>query len=323
MKILVTGGSGYIGSVTSELLLDEGHAVVVFDNLERGHRAAVDRRAALVEGDLRDAAAIRAAVRDARPDAVMHFAAYALVPESMRRPDLYFENNVGGGMNLIAAMLAAGVRRIVFSSTCAVYGEPAADCIAEDTPTRPANPYGESKLMLEKMLEWHARRGGMQAVFLRYFNAAGATEKFGEDHDPETHLIPNVLQAALGRRDKVVIYGDDFDTPDGTCVRDYIHIHDLARAHIRALDAGCCGAFNLGNGRGYSVKEVLETARAVTGRPIPCEIGARRPGDPPRLVAASGKARAELRWTPRFPELSAIVASAWNWHRAHPEGYAR
>jgi UDP-glucose 4-epimerase len=321
MNILVTGGAGYIGSVTSEMLLDRGHRVTVFDNLERGHRAALDPRAGFVEGDLRDGEAIRRAVADARPEAVMHFAAYALVPESMRDPQAYFRNNVGGGLNLVEALLAGGVRRVVFSSTCAVYGEPDVGDIAEDQAPRPANPYGESKLMLERVFDWHRRCGGLQAVCLRYFNAAGATERFGEDHDPETHLIPIVLKTALGRRDKVVIYGGDFPTEDGTCVRDYIHIADLALAHILALADGVSGAFNLGNGRGYSVKQVVETARQVTGREIPVEIGPRRPGDPARLVASAERARRVLGWRPEFPDLKAIVASAWEWHRRHPDGY--
>jgi UDP-glucose 4-epimerase len=317
----VTGGAGYIGSVTSELLLDAGHQVVVFDNLERGHRAAVDPRASLVVGDLRDEGAIRSAMAEARPEAVMHFAAYALVPESMRSPELYFGNNVVGGINLARAMTECGVRRIVFSSTCAVYGEPRVEYISETQDKRPANPYGESKLMLERVLEWYGRLSGMQTVFLRYFNASGATAKYGEDHDPETHIIPIVLQVALGRREKVVVYGDDFPTPDGSCVRDYIHILDLARAHILAVECGASGAFNLGNGRGYSVKEVVETARAVTGRRIASEIGPRRPGDPPRLVAAADRARDALGWRPQYPDLQAIIASAWEWHQRHPEGY--
>ncbi|MBN1558420.1 MAG: UDP-glucose 4-epimerase GalE [Lentisphaerae bacterium] len=321
MNVLVTGGAGYIGSVTAELLLDAGHAVTVFDNLERGHRAAVDARARLIEGDLRSPQAVRAAMEAARPDAVMHFAAYALVPESMEHPERYFRNNVAGGMNLAEAMLEAGVRRIVFSSTCATYGEPERVPITEDVAQRPTNPYGESKLMFERILHWYERLHGLQPVFLRYFNACGATRKFGEDHDPETHLIPIVLQAALGRREKVFIYGDDYDTPDGTCLRDYIHIADLARAHLLALTSAHTGAFNLGNGTGYSVREVIETARRVTGRPIPAEVAARRPGDPPRLVAGAEKAGAELGWRPAFPELETIIRSAWTWHRAHPEGY--
>jgi UDP-glucose 4-epimerase len=321
MKIFVTGGAGYIGSVTTEQLLDAGHDVVVFDNLERGHRAAVDPRARFVQGDLRDRAAVAAAVRAAAPDAVMHFAAYALVPESMSKPELYFDNNVIGGIHLADAMLAAGVRKIVFSSTCATYGDPGGEDIREDTPQRPTNPYGESKLALERMLDWHRRLHDLEPVYLRYFNACGATAKYGEDHDPETHIIPIVLQVALGKREFVNVYGEDYETPDGSCVRDYIHIVDLAQAHMLALRPGIAGAFNLGNGSGYSVKEVIEVARRVTGHMIPARSAARRPGDPPRLVASATKARDELGWRPRFPELASIVRSAWEWHRPHPDGY--
>lgn len=322
MKILVTGGAGYIGSVTTERLLDAGHDVVVFDNLERGHREAVDPRAELIVGDLRVAPDIASAVRDVRPDAVMHFAAYALVGESMQDPQKYFINNVVGGLYLLDAMLSSGVRKIVFSSTCATYGLPTKLPITEEERQQPTNPYGESKLMLEKALEWARRRYGIEPVYLRYFNAAGATEKYGEDHDPETHLIPNVLRAALGVTPFVEVFGNDYDTPDGTCIRDYIHIVDLAEAHLLALRPGVMGAFNLGNGEGYSVKQVIEVARSVTGREIPVRISPRRPGDPPRLVASARKAMAELGWKPRFPDLREIVAHAWQWHQRHPRGYA-
>jgi UDP-glucose 4-epimerase len=321
MKILVTGNAGYIGSVTSQVLLDGGHEVIGFDNLELGHREALDPRAAFREGDLRDRDAILKVVQDVRPDAVMHFAAYALVPESMANPERYFRNNVVGGINLADAMLAAGVRKIVFSSTCATYGQPERVPITEDTPQRPTNPYGESKLALEKVLAWYGRLRGMQPVFLRYFNACGATERLGEDHEPETHLIPAVLRVALGRSDRIQIYGDDYDTPDGTCVRDYVHIVDLAQAHVLALAPDVAGAFNLGNGSGYSVKQVVDTARAVTGRPIPADIAPRRPGDPATLVAGAEKARRVLGWKPEYPELKTIIESAWNWHRVHPNGY--
>ncbi len=321
MKILVTGGAGYIGSVTTELLLDEGHEAVVFDNLERGHREAVDERAGFMEGDLRDKARICAVMQEVKPDAVMHFAAYALVPESMEKPELYFQNNVVGGSNLADAMLAADVGKIVFSSTCATYGQPDRVPITEEESQSPENPYGESKLHYEKILGWYNRIYGMKTVFLRYFNACGATEKFGEDHDPETHLIPIVLQCALGKREKVFVFGEDYDTPDGSCIRDYIHIVDLAQAHILALTGDHSGPFNLGNGLGYSVKEVIEVARRVTGHPIPAETGPRRPGDPPRLVAGADKARNVLGWNPQLPELENIIQSAWNWHQAHPDGY--
>ncbi|MCG6940961.1 MAG: UDP-glucose 4-epimerase GalE [Thiohalocapsa sp.] len=321
MQILVTGGAGYIGSVTSELLLDEGHAVTVFDNLELGHRRAVDPRAELIEGDLRDAAAIDAAIARTRPDAVMHFAAYALVGESMAQPERYFGNNLQGGLNLAAAMLKHGVKRIVFSSTCATYGEPARVPITEAEPQRPTNPYGESKLMFERVLDWYRAVHGLYPVYLRYFNACGATPPLGEDHDPETHLIPIVLQVALGRRESVQIHGDDYPTADGTCVRDYIHVLDLARAHLLALDAPEPGAYNLGNGDGYSVREVIAAARDVTGHSIPARIGPRRPGDPPCLIAAADKARDLLGWTPRIPGLHDIIQSAWDWHRTHADGY--
>ncbi len=323
MKILVTGGAGYIGSVTTEMLLNEGHEVVVFDSLEFGHREAVDSRARLIVGDLRQAEQILGAMKETRPEAVVHFAAYALVGESMEKPERYFRNNLGGGMNLAEAMLACGVGKIVFSSTCATYGQPDAVPIREDTPQRPTNPYGESKLAFEKVLNWYHDLHGMQATYLRYFNACGATQRLGEDHTPETHLIPLVLQTALGQRASVKIFGDDYDTPDGTCLRDYIHIEDLARAHLCALTSGKSGPFNLGIGRGYSVKEVVETARAVTGRPIAAEMAPRRAGDPARLVAAADKARSVLGWVPVHTELREIIAGAWAWHQAHPHGYGR
>jgi UDP-glucose 4-epimerase len=323
MKVLVTGGAGYIGSVATERLLDAGHETVVFDNLERGHRAAVDSRAQFVEGDLRDWDRIRSVMAEVRPDAVMHFAAYALVPESMKQPEIYFRNNVTGAANLVEAMLRAGVQRIVFSSTCATYGQPDRVPITEDTPQRPANPYGESKLAFEKMLAWYHQIHGMHTIYLRYFNASGATAKFGEDHDPETHLIPNVLRVALGKADSVCVYGDDYDTPDGTCLRDYIHIEDLAQAHILALHCEQSGPFNLGTGSGNSVNEVIETARAVTGHAIPAEIRPRRAGDPPRLVASADKARDVLGWKPKYAGIRDIVRSAWDWHRRNPAGYRR
>ena len=245
MKIFLTGGAGYIGSVTTELLLNEGHEVVIFDNLGRGHRAALDSRATFIEGDLREKNEVEAAMLSAAPDAVVHFAAYALVGESMQKPEMYFRNNVVGGINLADAMLKAGVRKIVFSSTCATYGQPERVPITEDESQKPQNPYGESKLMFEHTLRWHQEIHGLQPVFLRYFNACGATEKYGEDHDPETHLIPIVLQVALGQRESIMIFGDDYATKDGTCIRDYIHILDLARAHILALEKDVTGPFNL------------------------------------------------------------------------------
>ena len=321
MKILVTGGAGYIGSVTSELLLDQGFDVIVFDNLERGHRSAIDKRARLIEGDLRDRGKIEQSMLEVKPDAVMHFAAYALVGESMTDPEKYMDNNVNGGLNLARAMLRADVGKIVFSSTCATYGAPEQVPITEDEKQSPENPYGESKLMFEKALNWYHRIHGMQTVFLRYFNASGATSKFGEDHDPETHLIPLVLKTALGKRESISILGEDYATPDGTCIRDYIHIVDLAQAHIEAVTRDVSGAFNLGNGNGYSVKEVIDIARLVTGREIRTVSAERRPGDPPQLIAAANKARTELGWRPRFPDLATIIESAWDWHQRFPDGY--
>ena len=323
MKIVLTGGSGYIGSVTTELLCDDGHDVVVFDNLERGHREAVDPRARLVVGDLREPQAIRELLAAVRPDAVVHFAAYALVGESMQDPHLYFENNVGGGLNLLDALLRAGVPKIIFSSTCATYGQPETMPMTEALPQRPTNPYGESKLMFETALRWEQERRGLQPVFLRYFNASAATEKYGEDHEPETHLIPNVLKVALGKAPAVPVFGDDYPTPDGTCVRDYIHIADLARAHTLALDTDAAGPFNLGTGTGFSVQQVVETCREVTGHPIPVALSPRRPGDPACLVAGAEKAKSILGWNPRYPDLRTIVQHAWNWHRAHPRGYGK
>ena len=323
MKILLTGGSGYIGSVTTELLCDDGHEVVLFDNLGRGHREAVEPRARLVVGDLREPLAIREAMAAAKPDAVVHFAAYALVGESMQEPHKYFENNVGGGLNLLDAMLRVGVRKIIFSSTCATYGQPEVMPMTEALPQRPTNPYGESKLMFETALRWEQERRGLRPVFLRYFNACGATEKYGEDHEPETHLIPNVLKVALGQAPAVPVFGDDYPTPDGTCIRDYIHIVDLARAHILALEKDVVGAFNLGTGTGFSVKQVVETCREATGHPIPVALSPRRPGDPACLVAGAAKAGDVLGWNPRHPDLKTIVQHAWNWHRAHPRGYGR
>lgn len=321
MNVLVSGGAGYIGSVTVEQLLNRGHRVTVFDNLERGHREAVDARARLVTGDLREREPILAAMREVRPDAVVHFAAYALVGESMTDPGLYFRNNVGGGLNLAEAMKDVGAKRFVFSSTCAVYGIPERVPITEDLPKNPSNPYGESKLQFEKILRWYEECYGFETVRLRYFNAAGATEHFGEDHDPESHIIPNVLKVALGQKPEVQIFGRDYRTPDGTCIRDYIHIVDLAQAHILAVEGAPTGVYNLGNGNGYSVSQVVETARAVTGHPIPAVFKARRPGDPDALVADPAKAIRELGWKPRYPDLRSIVESAWNWTRRHPRGY--
>ena len=323
MKIFVTGGAGYIGSITTELLLDAGHDVTVFDNLGRGHRAAVDPRAEFIPGDLQHRDTIVKALAAVRPEAVLHFAAFALVGESMQFPERYFDNNVIGGIHLVEAMRAAGCRKFIFSSTCATYGQPEKMPMTEDLPQRPQNPYGESKLMLEKVLLWYQQLHGFEPVFLRYFNACGASRKFGEDHDPESHIIPNLLKVALGQKPHAEIYGDDYPTPDGTCIRDYIHIADLAQAHILALRPGLSGAFNLGNGEGFSVKQVLAAARAVTGHPIPAVVAPRRPGDPARLISDSAKAKAVLGWQPQYPDIRTIVQHAWDWHRQHPKGYEK
>jgi UDP-glucose 4-epimerase len=321
MNVLVTGGAGYIGSATVALLLDEGHDVIVFDNLERGHREAIDDRARFIQGDLRAHIDIDSAMVNVKPDAVMHFAAFALVGESVEHPELYFRNNVVGIINLAEAMLRNDVGTIVFSSTCATYGEPDIVPIVETVTQRPTNPYGESKLMGETILKWYHERYGTASTFLRYFNACGATPRLGEDHDPESHLIPIILQVALGQRECVKVFGDDYQTDDGTCVRDYVHILDLARAHQLALNRKDCQGFNLGTGMGHSVREVLEVARQVTGHDIPAEVEARRTGDPAKLVAAAGKAREILNWEPAYSDLEQIMQTAWNWHQEHPRGY--
>src|SRR6266536_3799498 len=321
MRILVVGGAGYIGSVCAELLLDEGHEVAIFDNLTEGHGRAVDSRAKFIEDDLADRAQIQAALSAIRPDAVMHFAANALVAESMRDPSKYFRNNICNGLNLLDSMIATRVQRIVFSSTCAIFGLPERLPIDETTPARPINPYGESKLAFEKILRWYDAIHGLRFVSLRYFNAAGAVEKVGEDHRCETHLIPNVLKVALGGKKHVEIFGTDYETPDGTCIRDYIHIIDLAHAHILALDAPTSAFYNLGTGGGSSVREVIKSCRKITGQPIPVLEKPRRPGDPPRLIASSEKIKRELGWRPQFQALDAIVESAWNWHQKFPRGY--
>jgi UDP-glucose 4-epimerase len=321
MKILVVGGAGYIGSICAELLLDQGHEIAVFDNLSEGHRGALDPRARFIEGDLQDRQTIDSALAVARPEAVMHFAASALVSESMRDPSKYFRNNISSGLNLLDAMVTAHVERIVFSSTCAIFGLPERVPIGETAPTRPINPYGESKLAFEKILRWYDEIHGLKFVSLRYFNAAGATANFGEDHRLETHLIPNVLKVALGQKPHVEVFGTDYKTPDGTCIRDYIHIVDLARAHILALGAAKSEFYNLGTGGGSSVREVIAACRKITGRKINTVEQPQRPGDPPRLIAASTKVKSELGWQPQFQSLDAIIESAWKWHRKFPNGY--
>jgi UDP-glucose 4-epimerase len=321
MKILVVGGAGYIGSVCAELLLDAGHEVGIFDDLSEGHRAAVDPRATFFRGSLSDTGKIRSTIADAKPEAVMHFAASALVAESMQNPSKYFRNNIANGLNLLDAMLATDVKLLIFSSTCAVFGPPERLPIEEGAPTRPINPYGESKLAFEKILRWYDQIHSLKSVSLRYFNAAGASKKFGEDHRVETHLIPNVLKVALGQKPQVEIFGTDYETPDGTCIRDYIHIVDLARAHILALNSSKSESYNLGTGGGSSVREVIEVARKVTGRKVDVIEKARRPGDPPRLIASSQKIKSELGWKPQFQSLEDIVESAWRWHQRFPRGY--
>ncbi len=325
MNLLVTGGAGYIGSIVADELVKAGHKVVAYDNLSRGHRQAVPSRAEFVQGDTGDREALDKVIAQHRIEAVMHFAAFLEVGESMIVPEGYFHNNTGNTLNLLESMLAHGVRRLVFSSTAAVYGEPEEVPILETHPQQPTNVYGESKLLVERMLSWFHRLHGLRYASLRYFNAAGASGKLGEAHEPESHLIPLVLQVALGKRDSVSIFGTDYATPDGTCIRDFIHVQDLAAAHLLVLDALTERGqmiYNLGNGRGFSVKQVVEVARRVSGHPIPALEAPRRGGDAAVLVASSQKISEELGWQPRYPELEAIIASAWDWHRAHPNGYA-
>jgi UDP-glucose 4-epimerase len=323
MKILITGGAGYIGSVVVEQLIAANESVVVFDNLSQGHRAAVHPEAAFVQGDLADRKAIDAVLSQHRPDAVMHFASKTLVGESMQKPFLYLGDNVTTGLNLLQSIVEHGVKRVILSSTANLFDQPERMPIDESERIVPGSPYGESKFILERMLHWLDRICGVRFACLRYFNAAGATSTRGEDHDPELHLIPLVLQVALGKREKVSIFGDDYPTRDGTCVRDYIHVIDLAQAHILALGAleGGSRFYNLGNGEGFTVKEVIDTAREITGRTIRADAAPRRAGDPAVLVAASNKIRKELGWAPRFPHVREIIESAWLWHQANPDGY--
>jgi len=323
MKILVTGGAGYIGSIVVEQLIAAGESVVVFDNLSQGHRAAVHPGAIFVQGDLADRPALDAILSEHRPDAVMHFASKTLVGESMQKPFLYLGDNVTNGRNLLQSVAEHGVKRFILSSTANLFDQPERMPIDEAERIVPGSPYGESKYLLERMLHWMDRIYGVRFASLRYFYAAGATPQRGEDHHPELHLIPLVLQVALGKREKVSIFGDDYPTRDGTCLRDYIHVVDLAQAHIlalRALDQGS-RFYNLGNGEGYSVREVIETAREITGRPIAADVAPRRAGDPAVLVAASDKIRKELGWKPKFPHIRDIIESAWRWHQANPNGY--
>ena len=320
-KIFLTGGSGYIGSVVVRDLLAKGYGVIIFDNIERGHKENVPNDVKPIRGDLRNESDIMEAMKAEKPDAVIHFAAYALVGESMADPMMYFENNVKGGINLLKAMQTVGCNRIIFSSTCASYGEPKELPIEETMPQCPTNPYGQSKLMFEQMAIWLMNNKGFQPTFLRYFNAAGAAYGMVEDHDPETHIIPNVLKVALGKKPEVMIFGDDYPTRDGTCIRDYVHLKDLSSAHILALETGATGAFNLGTGNGISVKEIVDACRKVTGHPIPVKMCPRRPGDPPALYASGNKARQILGWKPMYSDVETIVKDAWEAHQKFPNGY--
>lgn len=323
MKVLVTGGAGYIGSIVVEQLIQAGETVVVFDNLYQGHRAAVHPAATFVGGSLADRSAVDDLLNEHRPQAIMHFASHTLVGESMENPFRYLGENVTNGLNLLQSAVQHGVRRFILSSTANLFDEPARMPIDEAETIVPGSPYGESKYILERMLYWLDRTHDFRYAALRYFNAAGASAERGEDHHPETHLIPIVLSVALGKRDKVIIFGDDYPTRDGTCVRDYIHVIDLAQAHILALRALNRGSrvYNLGNGQGFTVKEVIQTAREISGHPIPAEIGLRRPGDPDVLIASSDRIRGELGWEPQHADLRDIIESAWKWHQAHPHGY--
>lgn len=321
MNVFVTGGAGYIGSICTEELLNAGHQVTVYDNLTEGHRSAVDSRAKFILAKPETEGDVLSAVRSSQPDAIMHFAASALVGESMTNPKKYFHNNVVNALKFADAAVECGVKKFVFSSTCATYGPPDKVPMTEDLPQRPINPYGESKLMFEKMLIWYSQIYKLEFVAFRYFNAAGATEKFGEHHRVESHLIPNVLKVALGQAKQCEIFGTDYPTPDGTCIRDYIHNVDLAQAHILGLAPGKSGFYNLGNGDGYSVRQVISTCEKITGVKIPAIEKPRRPGDPPRLVASAEKAIRELGWKPKFPKIEDIVGTAWAWHKKNPNGY--
>jgi len=324
MNVFVTGGAGYIGSVAVEELIKAGHEVLVFDNLSLGHEEAVHPEAAFVRGELSDKDFLLSTLKDFQPDGIMHFAAKSLVGESMQDPFLYLGDNVTNALNLLQCVVELEIPRFILSSTANLFDQPDTIPIREAERIVPGSPYGESKFIIERYLHWMDRiYPFFHFAALRYFNAAGATETRGEDHTPELHLIPLVLQVAQGKRDKIFIFGDDYETPDGSCVRDYIHVVDLAQAHILALDAigSESRTYNLGNGHGYSVKEVIATARTVTGHPIPADVQARRAGDPAKLIASSEKIRSELGWNPQFPDLKSIITSAWNWHQQHPDGY--
>src|SRR5215472_16643917 len=324
-RILVAGGAGYIGSVVVARLLARGYEPVVYDDLSHGHRAALPSGVRLMLGDIGDRAALDRAFSEVRPQAVMHFAAFIEAGESMQRPEKYFRNNTASALTLLEAVLAHQVSRFVFSSTAALYGTPEKTPIEESATLNPTNAYGESKLLVEQMLEWLHRIHGLPYASLRYFNVAGAAGEQGEDHQPESHLIPIALEVALGKRPQFAIFGDDYPTPDGTCIRDYIHVSDLAAAHLLVLEALKKNnqlIYNLGNGQGFSVRQVIETIRRVTGHPVPAQVSPRRPGDPAVLVASSEKIKKELGWQPQYADLEAIVRSAWEWRKAHPQGYA-
>jgi UDP-glucose 4-epimerase len=323
-SVLVTGGAGYIGSVTVERLLSAGCRVVVLDNLSKGHRSAVPDKAAFAQGDVGDIGLVARLLREHEVDSVIHFAAMSLVGESMEKPADYYDNNVVRGCGLLSAMSEAGVSKIVFSSSAGVYGEPESVPILETAPTEPVNVYGDTKRVFERVLEWQSHSAGLQYISLRYFNAAGASANCGEDHDPESHLIPIALQAAAGTRPELTVFGNDYDTPDGTCIRDYIDVRDLSDAHIAALEAldrGRSGVYNLGNGEGASVLEVIKAAESVSGRRIPWSYGPRREGDPARLVAGAALAKEELGWKPAHSGLTDMIGAAWAWMQRFPRGY--
>ena len=325
MRILVTGAAGYIGSVCTEVLIGRGHSVVAVDDLSEGHQEALDRRAAFCRVDLHDTKSLNAVFEQHQIEAVMHFAALCLVEESVREPGRYYRANVSAGINLLEAMLHHRVKKLIFSSTAATYGEPEKTPIPEDHRTAPVNPYGASKLLFERVLLEFRANSDLEYVTMRYFNAAGASEKYGEDHSPETHVIPLLLEVAAGQRDVFQIYGSDYPTPDGTCIRDYVHVLDIAQAHALAIErisefAG--RTYNIGNGHGFSVQQVLETASRVTEKEINCRTAPRRPGDPARLVASSERIRKELGWEPRFSSLDEIIRTAWKWKQRFPAGYA-
>jgi len=322
MNVLVTGGAGYIGSITTEELLKQGHTIIVVDNLSRGHRQAVAPEASFIQASLDNPQALEDIFNHNRIEAVMHLAAYTSVEQSITEPGKYFQNNVVCGINLLDCMIKHGVRRIVFSSSAAVYGEAAEIPITEDSPMNPVNPYGDSKLIFERILHWYGRAYGLEHTSLRYFNVAGASQRNGADHHPETNLIPIIIKVALGQKEYLSLFGDDYDTRDGTCIRDYINVVDIARAHILALENSGSGAYNLGNGEGFSVMDVIEAAKKVTGCAIPVKLCPRRPGDPAMLIASYKRAKKRIGWQPEYSALETIIDSAWQWQRQHPQGYS-